>query len=390
MLGLYTVTKTLYSILSSVNPCMLEAGMSFTAERLSKQQTTPATGMDRLTTINPNWGAMPMASRCRMPDVMTTRDGKTRRVGVEIEISGLGYEKLVSLTADILDGTARNSGRYVSKVDTPLGEFTVELDSDPIKDLDLRDERVPESLRELGGHAMEMIDYAAERLVPLEIVSPPVPFDQLDTIEVLSDRLREAGAVGSREAILYAFGLQLNPELPNLDADTLRRYLQTFAALYDWLKGRHQLDFSRKLTNYIEPWAGSYVDRLIAEDYSPDLEGLMRDYLEDNPTRNRALDLLPLFAHLDADLLAEYVDDPRIKSRPTLHYRLPDCDIDNPAWHFSTVWNDWVVLEQIVSHPKQQKELNDLFREGRTLSFRNLTSTWRSRCQQWLENRGYV
>lgn len=331
-----------------------------------------------------------MPNRCRMPDIMTTREGAPRRVGVEIEISGLGYEELVALTARLLEGTASHGGRYVSKIDTPLGEFTVELDSDPIKDLDLKDERIPESLRELGGHAMEVIDFAAERLVPLEIVSPPVAFDQLETIESLSDHLREAGAVGSREAILYAFGLQLNPELPDLDADTLRRYLQTFAALYDWLKGRHQLDFSRKLTTYIEPWSSRYVDRLVAEDYSPDVEGLMRDYLDENPTRNRALDLLPLFAHLDADLLAEYVEDPRIKSRPTLHYRLPDCDIDNPRWHFSSVWNDWVILEQIVSQPAQQRELNDLFRESRTLSFRNLTSTWRTRCHQWLENRGYV
>ncbi|GGY63505.1 amidoligase family protein [Marinobacter zhanjiangensis] len=331
-----------------------------------------------------------MPSRCQMPDVMTTREGKPRRVGVEIEISGPGYLELVSLTAKILNGTARNVGRYVSKVDTALGEFAVELDSDPIKDLNLQEERVPESLRELGGHAMDVIDYAAERLVPLEIISPPVAFDQLETIEALSDQLREAGAVGSREAIVYAFGLQLNPELPDLEADTLRRYLQTFAALYDWLKSRHQLDFSRKLTTYIEPWSSRYVDRLVAADYSPDMEGLMRDYLEENPTRNRALDLLPLFAHIDADLLAQYVDDPRIKSRPTLHYRLPDCDIDNPRWHFSTVWNDWVILEQIVAHPTHQRELNDLFRQGRTLSFRNLTSTWRTRCHQWLENRGYV
>lgn len=331
-----------------------------------------------------------MSHRCQMPDVMTTEAGEQRRVGVEIEISGLGYAELVALTATLLDGESRHGSRYVSRIDTPLGEFTVELDSDPIKDLDLQDDRVPESLRDLGGHAMEVIDYAAERLVPLEIVSPPVPFDQLETIERLCDQLREAGALGSREAIMYAFGLQLNPELPALDADTLRRYLQTFAALYDWLKSRHQLDFSRKVTNYIEPWSSKYVDRLVAADYSPDLEGLMRDYLIENPTRNRALDLLPLFAHIDPELLAEYVDDPRIKSRPTLHYRLPDCDIDNPKWHFSTVWNDWVIIEQIVAQPARQRELNELFRESRTLSFRNLTSTWRTRCQRWLENRRYV
>ncbi|MFW5824698.1 MAG: amidoligase family protein, partial [Marinobacter sp.] len=122
----------------------------------------------------------------------------------------------------------------------------------------------------------------------------------------------------------------------------------------------------------------------------PDVEGLMRDYLEENPTRNRAMDLLPLFAHINPELVADYVADPRIKARPTLHYRLPDCDIDNPQWHFSTVWNDWVVLEQIVASPAHQRELNTLFRESRTLSFRNLTSTWRTRCQYWLENRGYV
>ena len=331
-----------------------------------------------------------MPDRCRMPELLATAEGTPRRVGVEIEISGLGYERLVALTADLLEGEASEVSRYVSRIDTPLGQFTVELDSDPIKDLDLVDERIPETLRQLGGHAMDVIDYAAERLVPLEIVSPPIPFQKLEVIEQLTDQLREAGALGSREAIFYAFGLQLNPELPGLDANTLRRYLQTFAALYDWLKSRHQLDFSRKVTTYIEPWASKYIDRLVAADYWPDTETLMRDYLRDNPTRNRALDLLPLFAYLDRELLAEYVRDPRVKARPTLHYRLPDCDIDNPRWHFSTVWNDWVVLEQVVANPQHQRELNDLFRESRTLSFRNLTSTWHSRCQHWLERHGYI
>ncbi|SFR50325.1 Putative amidoligase enzyme [Marinobacter daqiaonensis] len=331
-----------------------------------------------------------MPTRCHMPDVMTNRDGETRRIGVEIEVSGLSFDKLVALAARLLEGEASSRSRYVSAIDTRLGEFTIELDSDPIKRMDLQDESVPESLRELGGHAMDVIDYAAERLVPLEIVSPPLPFDTLETIERLTDELREAGAVGSREAILYAFGLQLNPELPDLEADTLRHYLQTFAALYDWLKSRHQLDFSRKVTTYIEPWSGRYVDRLVAADYAPDMAGLMHDYLNENPTRNRALDLLPLFAHLDKDLLDRYVKDPRIKSRPTLHYRLPDCDIDNPHWHFSSVWNDWVVLEQVVANTEHRKELLDLFRASRTLSFRNLTSTWKTRCHRWLENRGYV
>lgn len=333
---------------------------------------------------------MTQNGRCRMPARMTTVDGTERRVGVEIEISGLSYEELVRLSARLLDGEAVTAGRYVSKVATQLGDFTIELDSDPIKEMNLRDERLPESLQELGGHAMDVIDYAAERIVPLEIISPPVPFGELDTIEILCDSLHEAGALGSREAIHFAFGLQLNPELPDLEPVTVVAYLRAFAALYDWLKSRHQLDISRKFTNYIEPWSSPYIDRLLAPDYAPDQTRLITDYLDENPTRNRALDLLPLFAHLDKELLARHVTDARVKSRPTLHYRLPDCDIDNAEWHFSSVWNDWVVLEEIVANSTDLDELIRLYRDSRKLSFRNLTSSWRSQCQRWLEQKGYV
>lgn len=329
-------------------------------------------------------------SRCHLPDILTTESGDERRVGIEIELSGLGYTDLVSLVARLLNGSSRPVSRYVEEVDTDLGAFTIELDSDPIKDLDLRDESLPESLRELGGHAMDMIDSAAEKIVPLEIVGPPLAFSNLDRIEHLCDELHRAGALGSREALYYAFGLQLNPELPDLRPATIVRYLQGFAALYDWLKSRHQLDISRKFTTYIEPWNSTYTDCLIMPDYDPDQDTLMRDYLKYNPTRNRALDLLPLFAYLDSKLLAEYVNDVRIKSRPTLHYRLPDCDIDNPEWHFSTVWNDWVVLEQLVNHAEDLQALLREFRESRRISFHSLTHSWPTTCHNWLRARGYV
>jgi hypothetical protein len=333
---------------------------------------------------------MSKATPCKMPDILNTTDGKQRRVGVEIELSGLGYGQLVSLVAELLGGTPTLESRYVSKLETPLGCFVIELDSDPVKDLDLTDERVPEALRELGGQAMEVIDAAAERIVPLEIVSPPMRFSELQQIEVLVKELRDAGALGSREAIYFAFGLQLNPELPDLKPTTLVRYFQAFAVLYDWLKARHQLDISRKFTTYIEPWSSRYNDLLMTEGYAPDQHQMMVDYLESNPTRNRALDLLPLFAHLDKPLLDQYVKDPRIKSRPTLHYRLPDCDIDNPEWNFSNVWNDWVVVEQIANNADDLAELRALFRESRKISLRNLTQSWQETSASWLHSKDYV
>ncbi|WP_091986424.1 amidoligase family protein [Marinobacter gudaonensis] len=333
---------------------------------------------------------MTQSRACRMPDILKTREGEDRRVGVEIELSGIGYDDLVALSAELLKGIPELRSRYVTNIETGLGEFTVELDSDPIKELDLTDERLPESIREFGGQAMDVIDAAAERIVPLEIISPPIPFSNLGVIESLMDSLRDAGALGSREAIYFAFGLQLNPELPDLQPATLVRYFQAFAGLYEWLKHRHQLDVSRKVTTYIEPWHTRYTELLMEDDYHPDLAQLMDDYLEYNPTRNRALDLLPLFAHLDSDRLKRHVQDPRIKSRPTLHYRLPDCDINNPEWHFSTVWNDWVVLEQLANRADDLAELRALFRERRKLSLHNLTHSWRETIEDWLSKKGYV
>lgn len=333
---------------------------------------------------------MSQFSDCNMPDVLNTDEGDERRVGIEIELSGLSYEALVRLVARFLNAEPKLQSRYVTTLETELGAFTIELDSDPIKDLDLTDERLPESIRELGGQAMEVIDAAAERVVPLEIISPPMPFSQVTQVQAMMKMLRKEGALGSREAIYYAFGLQLNPELPDLTPKTLIRYFQAFAALYDWLKSRHQIDISRKFTTYIEPWSSRYTDLLMEDDYAPDQEQLMRDYLEFNPTRNRALDLLPLFAHLDSDLLAKYVEDPRIKSRPTLHYRLPDCDIDNSAWDFSSVWNDWVILEQIAGNASQLAELRALYRERHKINLHNLTHSWLDTTADWLQSRGYV
>ncbi|CAN0603117.1 unnamed protein product, partial [Ectocarpus sp. 12 AP-2014] len=41
---------------------------------------------------------MSESQACRMPDILRTASGEERRVGVEIELSGLSYEDLVRLS----------------------------------------------------------------------------------------------------------------------------------------------------------------------------------------------------------------------------------------------------------------------------------------------------
>jgi hypothetical protein len=93
---------------------------------------------------------------------------------------------------------------------------------------------------------------------------------------------------------------------------------------------RADINLTRRITSYIDPFPIEYVRKVIAPAYRPDLGTLIDDYLEHNPTRNRALDLLPLFLHLDEERVRAITDDPLIKPRPT--FPLPPAQLrDRPA-----------------------------------------------------------
>lgn len=320
-----------------------------------------------------------------MPEQLTKASGEERRVGVELEFSGIGYQSLVEQVAVFLEGKVERQDYYETVITTADGDYLVELDSAPVKALrQEREMELPEPLRQLRDGAMDLVEAVAERIVPLEIVCPPLPLSRLDRVEALCDSLRKAGALGSRHAAYFAFGCQLNPELPAMDARTILDYLRAFAGLYEWLRERQQPDFSRKLTTYINPWPRQYVDVILDVQYRPDRKQLALDYLEYNPTRNRALDLLPLWAELEPELLWQCVDDPRIKARPTLHYRLPDCDIDNPDWGFHYVWNDWAAVEAIAGNAELLADFLEAFRGRRKWSLENIGYDWIKECDAWV------
>jgi hypothetical protein len=290
----------------------------------------------------------------RPPPRLTNSAGRPRRVGVELEMGGLDLEAVAGCVAETFGLRSEPAGRYVrTLLGDEAGDWTVELDFAWLKRLG-QEEHDPETLAGgIGRAAEEALAWAAEGLVPVEVVSPPLPLDRLAQVQTLVARLRAAGAKGSSDRVVNAFGMQLNPELPSLDAPTIRTGLQAFLCLYDWLFQRAEVDIARRVTGYAEPFARAFVLQVIAPDYEPDLATLIDDYLAANPTRNRALDLLPLFLHLDAERVRAVADDPRIKPRPTWHYRLPDCDIDEPGWGLHQAWNDWVEVERLAAEPER-------------------------------------
>lgn len=311
-------------------------------------------------------------------------DGETRRIGVELEYSGLDIETSAKLVQKEFGGRVDPVSAYESKIrDTEFGDFQVELDFGLLKQLG-RDASEEQEEDEAEPIPERLLASVAEQLVPFEIVTPPLPMDRLSELEALIDRFRDEGALGTRHSAFYAFGLHLNPEMPDLDADTVRAYMQSFACLYPWLERVGEIDWSRRFTVYIQPYAKDYVRKLIDRDYAPDVETLIDDYLEANPARNRALDMLPLFAHIDEKRVRAVVDDDRIKPRPTLHYRLPNCEIDVREWSIGKPWTQWLQVEHLA---RDRKRLEKMCR-GYSLYLDNpvraMIKDWSKSCERWL------
>jgi hypothetical protein len=142
----------------------------------------------------------------------------------------------------------------------------------------------------------------------------------------------------------------------------------------------------RRVTVYIDPFPTDYVRKVINPDYWPDMPQLFDDYLADNPTRNRAPDMLPLFAFVDEDRVKAAVDDPRIEARPTLHYRLPNCEIDEPGRDIASAWTDWLQVEHLAM---DKSRLNDLCRhylDHLQAPIGRLVNHWAEQLKPWLKD----
>ncbi len=322
----------------------------------------------------------------RMPPIMRNSRGDLRRVGVEIEFAGIDPDVASRIVVGIFGGEVRKINEFTSRVtQTDLGDFTVTLDAVLFKEkryeVYLAKAGIalqPESSHALAQHLLKM----ASLLVPYEIVTPPIPLDRLDSVEALREELRAHGARGTRSAIRFAFGLHFNPEIPSLEAPVILRYLRAFLVLYPWILRSADVDFTRRLTPYVDEFPARYVSLVLDENYDP--ARLIRDYLHYNPTRNRPLDLLPLLAQIDLDaVMAAEVERDLIKPRPALHYRLPNCLIDEPGWSIAKEWNPWVEVEKLAADPSRLEKMS---RNYLALAPVADPRTLAEETERWLEN----
>ncbi|MBT8096378.1 MAG: amidoligase family protein [Woeseia sp.] len=321
-----------------------------------------------------------------MPPHTETADGEPRRIGVELEMIGPGVDDVSDIVVRQIGGKLDIESRYEHFVrGDDAGDWGIELDYAYLKERGREDEAEDELQGIIEDAAESLLRVGAEAVVPVEVVSPPLPFSRLTDIQQLIVKLRDAGAKGSGAGLTYAFGMQFNPELPGLDAKTVVSYLKAFFCLYDWLMQQSEVDMTRRLSGYSASFPGTYVRKVVDPDYWPDQDSMIDDYLEENPTRNRALDMLPLFLHLDKDRLRDVVDDPRVKPRPTLHYRLPNCEIDRPDWGVHVAWNDWLQVEELADDQDRLQEICAAYIEWFDKPIARIFDNWAEEVTQWME-----
>jgi hypothetical protein len=318
----------------------------------------------------------------RMPDRRSTREHAQRRVGFELEFSGLSLQQTAQVLIQSLGATPISTTAAEQRLRVEdLGEFSVEIDWSLLK------RTAAQAEHPLAHEVLQQVGRAAQLLVPVEVVCPPLPLDALERLDPMVVALRKAGAKGTSSSLVAAFGTHINAEAPDLEAQTVHDYQRAFCLLQWWLQEAHEVDATRRLSTYVELYPEAYLDCTLAEAPASE-ERLFDEYLRHNPSRNRALDLLPLLAEIDEARVREAIDDPRINARPAFHYRLPNCSIERADWSLQQPWNLWWVVEQLALRRADLDALAAHFRSLKRPLLGVSRKHWLEHIGPWLQDHG--
>lgn len=304
-----------------------------------------------------------------------TETGSPRKVGVEVEFSGLPEDRVAAILCDVLGGAPVqvSKGRWEAR-GTSIGDFEVYLDSRPLNKLD--DNVLTRQLRDV-----------ARSVVPVEIVSDPIAVDRIALLDGALEALADAGATGTSGGMLLGFGVHFNPEAVSLAFDDIAPVLTAYALIEDHIRRVADIDISRRMLPWVDPYPRALIDRLAARRPPADMTSLIDTYLEITPSRNHGLDMLCLFAMIDKDRVARAMDMEQIGIRPTFHWRLPDCRIDEPDWSLAREWNRWVLVERVAEDPALLRRLRAAWRDHRG-SLTSLRHEWAGTVARMLREAG--
>jgi hypothetical protein len=279
------------------------------------------------------------------PPILVAADGRLRRVGVEIEFLGPSARTVAAALARDLGGTSAAEDPHAFRIRSPrFGDMMVETDLRHV-----HPERHPELALRLDRRVAAWLGTVVSPFVPRELITAPMPIAQLPDMDTVVAGLRAAGARGRGSVLWDTLGLHFNIDPPDLDATHVMAVLKAFLLVGDRLR-REIARGSRRLARALPPdYPEAYKRRVLDPDYWPDLADLTTDYLAANPTRRRALDLLPLLTYVDEERVRSVLPHEKISLRPVFHYRLPLAHLSDPAWSVMPDWERWLSVERLAA-----------------------------------------
>jgi hypothetical protein len=268
-----------------------------------------------------------------------------RRVGIEIEFMGASARVAAESVARNLGGSISMEDPHAYRIlGSRLGDMRVETDLRHV-----HPQRHNGLETKLSPRMAALLGNVLSPFVPRELVTSPLPIARLPELTDVVDALRSVGAHGRGAVLLDSLGLHFNIDPPRLDAPTVTAYLKAFLLLEERLR-RETARGSRRLSIALPPaFPEDYARRVLDHGYWPGLAELTDDYLAANPTRYRALDLLPLLTWLDEERVRSALPHEKIGPRPAFHYRLPQAHIGDPAWGIMPDWERWLLVERLAS-----------------------------------------
>lgn len=327
----------------------------------------------------------------RNPPKIKNQDGEERSVGFEFEFTGVEMKDAAEMTSNLYGGKIEQISGYEYVVrDSEFGDFSLELDASLF--LNKKYEKV---LKRVGldvdklknkDKLEDTLRDMASTVVPFEIVTPPIPISKLARMQELVETLRQWKAKGTGSSFLYAFGLHLNPEVPELSAESILRHLKAYVMMDAWIRKDADIDLSRKITPYINEYEMDYIRYILREDYKPDLRTLINDYFQFKNSRNRPLDLLPVFMFMDKETTQSLREEELTSARPTFHYRLPNCSIEDETWSLADEWNRWVLVEQLADDEKSLGQYSRAFLKMDDKSVFSMKKKWIKLMDRWVSN----
>ncbi len=316
-----------------------------------------------------------------IPPLTKNESGQERTVGFELEFAGLELSRTAEIIQESFGGDIIEGSRYEYSIkNTELGDFRVELDAVILQKMAsknlFQNFGLDIDTGKLGNSIEDVLDKMAKTVVPIEIVMPPVKLADIERLETLQMQLQKNKAEGTKTSLIHAFGMHLNIECPSLDTDTLLAYLRSFLLLYPWLLEKLNVDITRRISPFVDSFPDAYVNKVLDPEYQPDRDTFMNDYLQFNDTRNRPLDMMPIFGLLDEERTQKTLGGEKNNPRPTFHYRLPNSKIDEPGWKFSGEWNDWCEVEKLAVNTDMLTKLSKLYLMRRRKTLVSFKKEW--------------